>query len=65
MAIDEAKEENLSRAYFISKIECKLADWLSENWDVVRIDKSKGLNCDRDTEAEVELAIDSFRRCYQ
>jgi len=60
-AIDEAKEENnLSPADFLSRIESKLADWLSENWDVVRIDKSKGLNCDRDTEAEVELAIRFF-----
>ena len=60
-AIDEAKEENnLSPADFLSRIERKLVDWLSENYNVRHIDESKGLNCDRDTEKEVELAIRFF-----
>ena len=73
-AIDEAKEENLSPYRFRLNIEKKLVDWLSENWWVDHIDESKGLNCDRDTKAEVELAIRFFpnalskqrnrRRCY-
>ena len=58
--IDEAKEDNISPAEFLSRIESKLVDWLLENWRVVHIDESKGLNCDRDTEAEVELAIRFF-----
>ena len=72
--IDEAKEENLSPYRFRLNIEKKLVDWLSENWWVDHIDESKGLNCDRDTKAEVELAIRFFpnalskqrnrRRCY-
>ena len=59
-AIDEATEENLLPAAFLSRIESKLADWLSENWKAVNFDESKGLNCDRDTEAEVEFAIRLF-----
>ena len=57
-AIEKWKEE--SPGTFLSKIESRLMELLFENYNVDRLDATKGLNCDRDTEAEVEAAIRSF-----
>ena len=45
---------------FLSKIENKFVDLLEENYMVVSIDQTKGLNSDRDTEKKVETAIRFF-----
>ena len=57
-AIDEATEENLSPAFFLSRIESTLADLLFENWWAGHVDDSKAPNCDRDTEAEAEAEVE-------
>ena len=57
-AIEKWKEE--SPGTFLSKIESRLMELLFENYNVDRLDATKGLNCDRDTEAEVEAAIRLF-----
>ena len=46
--------------FFLRKIEKKLIDLFRENYDAKFIGKTKGLNCDRDTEDEVETAIRFF-----
>ena len=57
-AIEDAIEE--SPQSFLRTIESKLLDLLWDNFKAWPIDATKGLNCDRDTEAEVEVAIRFF-----
>ena len=60
-SVDEAVRDNLRSLDFLSKIENKLIQLLWENWNIQgEIDESKGLNRDRDTEAQVEAAIRFF-----
>ena len=58
--IEEAIEKKLAPAGFLFRIEKKLLDLLWENSSDDRIDETKGFNSDRDTEAEVEVAIRFF-----